>query len=70
MKNIDNNNRSIISYWQLFLLTLAQLGGASILYLPGVVEAGRDIWISNLIASLFAYMVIYFHYLPLSLCPG
>ncbi|SHK05372.1 spore germination protein (amino acid permease) [Geosporobacter subterraneus DSM 17957] len=70
MNNLSENNKEIISYRQLFLLALAQLGGASIIYLPGTAEAGKDVWISNIIASMAAYVVIYCHYLPLSLCPG
>ncbi|WP_353892390.1 endospore germination permease [Proteinivorax hydrogeniformans] len=61
--------KEVVSYWQLFLLTIAQLGGASIIYLPGVFQAGKDVWISNLIASLMAYIVIFLHYLPMSLNP-
>ncbi|MBM7615462.1 hypothetical protein [Alkaliphilus hydrothermalis] len=63
-------NKIQISNRQLFMMALAQLGGAAIIYLPGVVEAGRDVWISNILASIMAYVVIYCHYLPLSLCPG
>jgi len=59
-----------ISNRQLFMIAIAQLGGAAVIYLPGVMEAGRDIWISNILASIMAYIVIYSHYLPLSLCPG
>jgi len=33
-------------------------------------EAGRNVWISNFIASTISYAVIYCNYLPLSLCPG
>lgn len=64
------NNATTISNRQLFFLTVAQLGGAAIIYLPGVIEAGRDVWLSNIIASIFAFVVIFAHYLPLSLCPG
>ncbi|QUH25257.1 GerAB/ArcD/ProY family transporter [Serpentinicella alkaliphila] len=67
---MNNNNLTIISYRQILFLTIAQLGGAAILYLPGMKEAGRDVWISNIIASVMAYIVIYCNYLPLSLCPG
>lgn len=70
MLEIDSENKSIISFRQLFWVTVAQLGGASIIYLPGMIEAGRDVWISNIIASIIGYMVIFSHYLPLSLCPG
>jgi len=49
---------------------IAQLGGAAIIYLQGVEEAGRNVWISNIVASLVGYIVIYAHYLPLSLCNG
>lgn len=63
------NEKSLIriSYWQVFLLTVAQAGGASILYLPGALEAGRDVWLSNILASIMGYIVIYLHYKPLSL---
>ncbi|ABR49339.1 spore germination protein [Alkaliphilus metalliredigens QYMF] len=70
MLGIENENKIKISFRQLLWLTVAQLGGASILYLPGMIEAGRDVWISNIIASIVAYIVIFIHYLPLSLCPG
>ena len=70
MNIVGDQNKEIISFRQLFVLVMAQLGGASILYIPGVVEAGKDVWISNIIASIAAYIVIYSHYLPLSLCPG
>jgi len=66
----NNENVSIISLRQLLLLTMAQLGGAAIIYLPGMREAGRNVWISNFIASTISYAVIYCNYLPLSLCPG
>lgn len=69
MRNIERTKNQIISFRQLFLLTLAQLGGAAIIYLPGMQEAGRNVWISNITASIVAYMVIYCHYLPLSHCP-
>ena len=67
---MNNNNMYHISLRQFFYLTIAQLGGGAILYLPGTIEAGRDVWISNLIASIMAYIVIYSNYLPLSLCPS
>ncbi len=70
LTTIDQKSKIQISFRQLFLLTVAQAGGASILYLPGVVEAGRDVWISNIIASSIGYIVIFAHYLPLSQCPG
>ncbi|SCZ01751.1 GerAB/ArcD/ProY family transporter [Alkaliphilus peptidifermentans] len=66
----SKNNWEVISFYQLFFVTIAQLGGAIILYLPGVIEAGRDVWISNLIASIMAFVVIFSHYLPQSLCDG
>lgn len=70
MIKINEKNRVIISFRQLFLIALAQMGGAAIIYLPGVGEAGRDVWISNIIASVLGYLVIYMHYLPQSQCPG
>ncbi len=70
MERIQNEQKRIISFRQLFWVTIAQLGGAAIIYLPGTVEAGRDVWISNIIASIVAYIVIFAHYLPLSVCPG
>ncbi|AOT70735.1 GerAB/ArcD/ProY family transporter [Geosporobacter ferrireducens] len=70
MNSTEDQNKEIISFRQLFLLTLAQLGGAAIIYLPGVAEAGRDVWISNIVASIVGYIVVYSHYLPLSLCPN
>ncbi|KAB3531091.1 GerAB/ArcD/ProY family transporter [Alkaliphilus serpentinus] len=60
-------NKIIISNYQIFLLTIAQAGGASILYLPGVIEAGRNVWLSNILASFVGYLVIYLHYKPLSI---
>ncbi|WP_026476850.1 GerAB/ArcD/ProY family transporter [Alkaliphilus transvaalensis] len=69
MEGIREEKKELISFNQLIWITVAQLGGASIIYLPGMIEAGRDIWISNLIASIVGYVVIYCHYLPLSLCP-
>ncbi|AKL93990.1 spore germination protein KB [Clostridium aceticum] len=70
MMKTENGEKEFISFRQLFWLTVAQLGGASIIYLPGMIEAGRDVWISNIIASIVGYIVIFSHYLPLSLCPG
>ncbi|KAB3531090.1 GerAB/ArcD/ProY family transporter [Alkaliphilus serpentinus] len=66
MDNIKQKNPIIISYWQIFLLTIAQGGGATILNLPGVIEAGRNIWLSNILASFIGYLAIYLHYKPLS----
>ncbi len=63
------NPKEIISIRQLFFLTLAQLGGAAILYMPGLIEAGKDVWISNFIASVIGYIVVFLHILPLSLKP-
>lgn len=60
----------MISFFQIFLLALAQGGGAAIIYLPGIAEAGRDLWVSLFLASSFGYIVVYAHYLPLSMCPG
>ncbi|MCC5909336.1 MAG: hypothetical protein JJT76_02720 [Clostridiaceae bacterium] len=70
MIGIDHEDKKFISFGQLFWLATAQLGGASVIYLPGMVDAGRDVWISNIIASIVGYIVIYCNYLPLSLCPG
>ncbi len=70
MDSLNNKSKIIISFRQIFLLVTAQMGGASIIYLPGVGEAGRDIWISNIIASIMAYVLIYSHYLPMSSCAG
>jgi spore germination protein KB len=70
MNSIDNQSKIKISFRQLFFLTLAQSGGAAVIYLPGANEAGRDVWLSNILASIIAYIVIYVHYLPMSLCPG
>lgn len=69
MPNSDSINKKQLSFRQFFFLTLAQAGGAAIIYLPGINEAGRDLWISNIIASIMGYLVIYSHYLPLSLYP-
>ena len=70
MINLNNKTIIKISFWQLFLFTTAQAGGASILYIPGVLEAGKDVWISNIIASIVGYIVIFSHYLPLSQSPN
>ncbi len=69
MNTLNNNSIIKISFFQLFLLTLAQAGGASILYIPGLAEAGNDVWISNIIASIVGYIVIFSHYIPLSQRP-
>ncbi|QNO14747.1 endospore germination permease [Alkalicella caledoniensis] len=66
----NNIPKKIISYRQIFFLTVGQLGGAAILYMPGTIEAGRNVWISFIIASLIGYIVVYLLYLPLSLNPG
>lgn len=70
MTKTHHTKKSIISFGQLLWLMVAQLGGASIIYLPGMTKAGRDIWISNIIASIVGYLVIFSHHLPLSLRPG
>ncbi|SES68816.1 GerAB/ArcD/ProY family transporter [Anaerobranca gottschalkii] len=62
-------DKTKISLFQIFLLTLAQSGGAVIMYLPGSKEANNDVWISFLLASLFGYIVIFCNYLPLSISP-
>ena len=69
MSNLNNKSVIKISFFQLFFLTLAQAGGAAIIYIPGLAEAGGDVWISNIIASIVAYIIIYSSYLPLSLNP-
>lgn len=70
MKSSEKESKIYISFWQIFLLAVAQMGGASVIYLPGAVEAGKNVWISNIVASIVGYMVIFFHSLPMSLCPG
>ena len=70
MPKIDTDNKNIILHKQLLWLSIAQLSGASIIYLPGVIAAGRNVWISNIIASVVGYMVIFSHYLPLSSFPN
>jgi len=67
MIKIENQEKIIISFRQLLFLAMAQLGGAAIIYLPGVEDAGRNVWISNIIASIISYIIIYIHYLPISL---
>ncbi len=69
MNTLNNNGIVKISFFQLFLLTLAQAGGAAIIYIPGLAEAGNDVWISNIIASIVGYIVIFSHYLPISQRP-
>lgn len=70
MEHNRRQDKVVLSFMQILLLTLAQTGGASIMYLPGILEAGRDVWISFILASLVGYIVIYCNYLPLSLHPG
>lgn len=69
MGSKQNTEMIRISFFQLFLLGIAQAGGAAIIYLPGINAAGRDLWISLLLASTFGYLVVFAHYLPLSMCP-
>ncbi|KAB3534866.1 GerAB/ArcD/ProY family transporter [Alkaliphilus pronyensis] len=64
--SISENSSVKISLYQFLLIILAQLGGAIIIYLPGVNEAGHDVWISNIFASIVAYIVVLSHYLPQS----
>jgi len=67
MTKLENQEKIIISFRQILFLAIAQLGGAAVIYLPGVQEAGRNVWISNIIASIIGYIIIYCNYLPISL---
>lgn len=62
-----NDSKVTISFPQLLWLTIAQLGGAAMIYLLGIGEAGKNVWISNLIASIMGVIVIVMHYLPVSI---
>jgi len=67
MTKLENQEKIIISFRQILFLAIAQLGGAAVIYLPGVQEAGRNVWISNIIASIIGYIIIYCNYVPISL---